>query len=275
MPIITSNTALIKTQEYLSKLRVVSEETKNDRLIYQFTEGMYDLGLWDSMICWPLRSEQNAGTGTTAYSLGGLGTFDGTLVNGPTWGVDGITFGGVTQYIEYAPQFPVDFTKGGYSVHAAISLMGVAVIDFGVGGDRFDIFSSTGVELANVYTNGVYGGTSYTLQSRNYDGNRYFRASANYTNTPVTGNTAYGWNAETRILQSDGSDLNMGSEPTAVQSNGNYTIRTRGRTNSTASATSRVSYLMAFSPNIGMTSSRMTAIYNLAKQTLGQGLGLP
>jgi hypothetical protein len=57
-----------------------------------FVRGVKDLGLWESMVCWPLRSEQNAGTGTTAYSLGGLGTFDGTLTNGPTWGVDGVTF---------------------------------------------------------------------------------------------------------------------------------------------------------------------------------------
>jgi hypothetical protein len=56
-----------------------------------FVRGVKDLGLWESMVCWPLRSTQNAGTGTTAYSLGGLGAFDGTLTNGPTWGVDGLT----------------------------------------------------------------------------------------------------------------------------------------------------------------------------------------
>ncbi|NBW19865.1 MAG: hypothetical protein EBR82_69015 [Caulobacteraceae bacterium] len=56
-----------------------------------FVRGVKDLGLWESMVCWPLRSSQNAGTGTTAYSLGGLGTFNGTLTNGPTWGVDGVT----------------------------------------------------------------------------------------------------------------------------------------------------------------------------------------
>jgi hypothetical protein len=59
-----------------------------------FVRGVKDLGLYESMVCWPLRSSQNAGTGTTAYSLGGLGTFDGTLTNGPTWGADGIDFDG-------------------------------------------------------------------------------------------------------------------------------------------------------------------------------------
>jgi hypothetical protein len=67
--------------------------------INAFVVGVKALGLWNTMVCWPLRSSQNAGTGSTAYSLGGLGTYNGTLVNGPTWGVDGITTNGVAQYI--------------------------------------------------------------------------------------------------------------------------------------------------------------------------------
>ena len=60
--------------------------------INHFVKGVKKLNLYSSMVCWPLRSTQNAGTGSTAYSLGGLGTYNGTLVNGPTWGADGITF---------------------------------------------------------------------------------------------------------------------------------------------------------------------------------------
>lgn len=58
----------------------------------KFVKGVKSLGLWDSIVFWPLRSSQNSGTGTTAYSLGGLGTYNGTLINGPTWGVDGVNF---------------------------------------------------------------------------------------------------------------------------------------------------------------------------------------
>lgn len=60
--------------------------------IQKFVQGVKDLGLWDDMACWPLRSAQNAGNGNTVYSLGGLGTFNGTRVNEPTWGADGIDF---------------------------------------------------------------------------------------------------------------------------------------------------------------------------------------
>jgi hypothetical protein len=64
-----------------------------------FVRGVKDLGLWESMACWPLRSAQNAGTGTTAYSLGGLGSYDGTLVNGPSWGTNGVDMGASNQKI--------------------------------------------------------------------------------------------------------------------------------------------------------------------------------
>jgi hypothetical protein len=60
--------------------------------INHFVKGIKRLGLWDDMVCWPLRSAQNAGTGSTAYSLGGLGTYNGTLVNSPTWTADGMEF---------------------------------------------------------------------------------------------------------------------------------------------------------------------------------------
>ena len=57
-----------------------------------FVRGMKTLGLWQNMVSWPMRSYQNAGTGSTVYSLGGLGVYDGSMINSPTWGTDGITF---------------------------------------------------------------------------------------------------------------------------------------------------------------------------------------
>lgn len=67
--------------------------------INAFVKGVKDLGLWSSMVSWPMRSNQNKGSGTTAYSLGGAGTYNGTLVNGPTWGSSGIFFDGSNDVI--------------------------------------------------------------------------------------------------------------------------------------------------------------------------------
>ena len=74
--------------------------------INTFVRGIKSLGLYNNMVAWPLRSTQNAGTGVTAYSLGGLGSYNGTLTNSPTWGTSGIAFNGTTQYI------PTTFTTG-------------------------------------------------------------------------------------------------------------------------------------------------------------------
>jgi hypothetical protein len=237
--------------------------------INHFVKGIKKLGLYSSMVCWPLRSTQNAGTGLTAYSLGGLGTYNGTLVNGPTWGADGISFGGNTQRIEYSPQFAVDFTEGGYSVHAVWSALGISIAD---SEGAFVLFGSTGLELQNAITTGVAGGTTWQPQSRNYNGNRYFSFSPSL---PISGNVGYGWNADTLTMQTSGSDITTSNIVSSTPANGNYTLQTAGRNNTTAAATSRVSYLLAFQPNIGMTAQKMQDIYSLAKQTLGLGLGLP
>jgi hypothetical protein len=55
-----------------------------------FIRGMKALGLYQNMVAWPMRSYQNAGTGSTVYSLGGLGIYNGNMVNSPAWGRDGI-----------------------------------------------------------------------------------------------------------------------------------------------------------------------------------------
>lgn len=90
-----------------------------------FVKGIKRLGLWDDMICWPLRSAQNAGTGSTAYSLGGLGAYNGTLVNGPTWGADGISFTGSSQSVSLPliSIASVISSSGGYSSFSVIDFI--------------------------------------------------------------------------------------------------------------------------------------------------------
>jgi len=65
-----------------------------------FVKGIKDLGLYNSMVCYPLRSAQNSPSGNTIYSLGGLGIFNGTLVNNPTRASDFMVFSDVTKYME-------------------------------------------------------------------------------------------------------------------------------------------------------------------------------
>ena len=48
--------------------------------------------LWDYARFYPMKSAQNAGSGSTVYGLGGLTSNNMTLVNSPTWGSEGVTF---------------------------------------------------------------------------------------------------------------------------------------------------------------------------------------
>lgn len=58
--------------------------------INKFVVGVKRMGLWNSMVCWPMRSIYNAGTGSTVYSLGGLGIYNGTINNSMPWSRIGI-----------------------------------------------------------------------------------------------------------------------------------------------------------------------------------------
>jgi len=69
------------------------------RQLNQFVISIKKMKLWYNMVCWPLRANQNAGTGLTAYSLGGLTKPNGTLTNGPIWANNGIIFDGTNDYI--------------------------------------------------------------------------------------------------------------------------------------------------------------------------------
>ena len=68
--------------------------------INDFVLGIKDLGLYNNMVSWPLRSAQNAGTVATAYSLGGLGTYNFTLNNSPSRDANGITLNGTNQWAD-------------------------------------------------------------------------------------------------------------------------------------------------------------------------------
>ena len=108
-------------QGYLNVCNITSATPRQQ--IRDFSKGINDLGLWNSMVCWPLRSSQNYGSGTTAFSLGGLGTFNGTLTNGPTWGDDGVTFDASTKHINVPSAVGVfNNQSAGWSVTAAIDI---------------------------------------------------------------------------------------------------------------------------------------------------------
>lgn len=224
--------------------------------INDFVKGIKDLGLWSSMVSWPLRSSQNAGTGTTAYSLGGLGTYNGTLTGGPTWGTDGISFDGTDDYL------PTGITSG-FS--------------------QFSIFS-----IAKPDTTA---GVMYELSKDDVASNREFGILAtlggfiqgflwNPTNSIVVGPAA--GTIFRSVCQRASSSINKlrrnneadasGTTGTLAQFSANLTIGARaGGGGNYFDGTISASILF----NTAISDSNASSVYSLYKTTLGQGLGLP
>jgi len=85
---------------YFDRAGVTDATAKSQ--INGFVMGMKDLGLYNNMVSWPLRSAQNAGTGATAYSLGGLGIFDGTKTADISWQSNGLLANTASQNVSFS-----------------------------------------------------------------------------------------------------------------------------------------------------------------------------
>jgi len=221
--------------------------------INAFVRGVKALGLWNNMVCWPLRSSQNAGFGSTAYSLGGLGTFNGTLVNAPGWTADGLTATTTNSYVQ--TQLPITLSTIG-----AFSVVGVGNI----------------VEGVNKRLVGSNGSTAY-LFSTSSTNNPYslFDGINTVAVTNSTNNTQSRWVALTKNNSLTfegyvGSDAGLTRTVASLRaSSDNLALF-----GSNGTSLAGVYPFFAFA-NVQMLSEQNAALYSLYKSTLGAGLGLP
>ena len=237
--------------------------------INDFVIGAKSLGVWDNMVCWPLRSSQNAGTGTTAYSLGGLGTFNGTLTNGPTWGADGMTFNNASvQYISTSCAYnPATLSTGFLSVINQTETPNFA--------NAREICGNRSVAASLLFKN-TNGTQDITL----------FDSAGDHNNAQVTSRISYvagrqfagGFidsatrqffnqlNAVTATATSVGGTITSGSSYFQIARGGVYgTART---------FTGEISFVGLLRQQT-ITSANIEACRTLYKSTLGTGLGLP
>lgn len=224
-----------------------------------FVKAVKRLGLWNSMVCWPLRSTQNAGTGSTAYSLGGYGTYNGTLVNGPTWGVDGITFASASsQQITAAISSPSPITNksiiANFNPTTADQWTGIAgfiptpaYTDVSIARNSTGNF---GLALAGSAGNGAV-----ATQPAPTVTSTYLHASHSARNVTVVKNGTSTTTGTFTIDPRTASNFGIGTVESGFPFNG----------------------LVSFAALISGASAGTQAatLYALYKSTLGQGLGLP
>ncbi len=229
-----------------------------------FVKGVKELGLWNSMVCWPLRRSQNSGT-NTAYSLGGLGTYNGTLVNSPTWGSTGLTVSGHTQGVE------ITVTPTSMPEIALFSVGAVASVADPTHNLALMAWSSFGGSQngANLRASEFFDDIGIVHQTATPTIASVLCAnSTNFFGYSVSANAT-----DMRVKRFPATQ----SATTALAGSGNFTNTNplyigRRLVSTSGSFGGTVSIATLFTKDIRGNWDRL---YTLYKQTLGQGLGLP
>jgi hypothetical protein len=227
-----------------------------------FVKGIKDLGLWDSMVAWPLRSSQNAGTGTTAYSLGGLGIYNGTLVNGPTWGADGILF-------DAASNTHITTTLDVQNLRKFTALVATE--------QRAQVGSSDSMIAA---WNSVTAASQYFIMRKTATTiiNGIVRSGAATRSLPIAGQSAnwrlYGWGTQgsNTVLTTGGTQIV--SQAFLPDETGSQTLNIGILSKPNNAPYDGKIALAMFYKDSEITTAQQLSVYNLYKQTLGIGLGL-
>ena len=252
---ISPNKWELDVQGYLNVCNITSATPRKQ--IRDFAAGVNDLGLWTSMVCWPLRSSQNYGSGTTAFSLGGLGTFNGTLVDGPTWGADGLTnsAGVVTASV------PFSTTHSGLVVFNQSTTAGVQA-PLVVGG--WPLNASASDRRTNFRTDNNWFG---------YDGTNFTNHAFGPSSLNAFRMAGYGIVSSATLLGYNNGVTSTVSSSTANISGGSPLNNVYLMNHSLTGGQAMVG-VMAFGSafNVQLTSPQNTALYTLYKDTLGQGL---
>jgi hypothetical protein len=264
----------VNTYRSLSGFNPITNSEAAD--IDNFVIGLKDLGLWNAMVCWLLRSQHNIGAGTTVLSLGSLGgsNSNGIMVNSPTWSLSGITFGG-TVANSARINLPIGLKD---QISYSGSIFGCVNYQAGVIEDNnFAIFlwadSDGDPTFPSIMVNQQTSQGVVPVVTRN--STRYFqttRGGAFSTGfSTVAGNFEINAQSNYRNGVLIGRESNLGtinpaSRPIAAGGcfigRGNYV--TGGVTVSISLVTAKI-----------LTNSEMTSLHNLYKATVGKGLGLP
>jgi hypothetical protein len=236
---------------------VVTSLTDSRRLISDFVRGIKSLGLWNSMVCWPLRSSQNASTTLTARSLGGLGTFDGTIagVSASNWLSNGLDLPNDTGQIifQQMSDFSSGITTG--SVHSVYSLAR----------------QHRGIDFASVLAG------SAGLWAPWQDNAIYWDCMGGSLRLSIGSgalvNTYYMWSGS-----SNGSSIFRNSTPLATGGPvGNLADTFTSIRFGNTSGINRFNGIASFVYILrsGLTQSQVASFYSQYRSTLGLGLGLP
>jgi hypothetical protein len=284
MPTTRQYTFDIDTKRYLNRVNTyrllngLPNITNGDAVdIDNFIIGLKDLGLWNAMVCWLLRSQHNIGTGSTVLSLGSLGKSnnDGIMLNAfSTWGTNGITFGG-TVANSARINLPADIR---FQISYSASIFGCLNYQSGVIEDNnlavflwrdadndptFPTIQINQQASAGIVSSVNRNSTRYEINRGGVFSNGYSTVAASFE---VNAQSSYKNGSflarETNLGTINPASGSISTTPNCYIGRGNYV--TGGVTLSISLVAAKV-----------LTNSEMTSLHNLYKATIGKGLGLP
>lgn len=246
----------------------------------KFIVGIKKLGLWNSMVCWPMRSIHNAGRGSTVYSLGGLGTFNGSLQNSPVWNSDGsgIFFDQVVNY----KRVDIPVTTTGWTQASIggvfrstnllpftllVTLDNANTVNDATAKLALSLFQPNGQTI--IRSQGLTGGdlSRYARITPNPtpSGYNYYFGQTNNIYDPVNGNYFIQQNNSTGNTQEGTGTLPYNSSGTS-----SFLFNTYG---TTATRADTAAFAVIFRRTLGLSTSNL--FKQLFRQTIGSGLNLP
>ena len=246
----------------------------------KFIVGIKKLGLWSSMVCWPMRSIHNAGRGSTLYSLGGLGIFNGTLQNSPVWNSDGsgIFFDQVVNYKRVdIPVRTTGWTQASLcgvfrSTNTLPFTLLVTLDNVNTQNDAtaklaLSIFQSNG--QTTIRSNDLTGGNASRFcritPGPTPSGYNYYFGQTNNIYNPVNGNYFIQQNNSTGNTQEG-----TGVLPYLSTGTNSFLFNTYG---TTATRADTAAFAVIFRRTLGLNTSNL--FKQLFRQTIGSGLNLP
>lgn len=233
--------------------------------VSDFVKGLKILNLWGTIVFWPLRSNQNAGSGTRVYSLGGLGVYDGTMNGTISWQPNGIFYPNDNTYKFIRTAFTMAFDSANSSFAVGALTPTASTV-------RRYIGAPSGAP--SPLTVGVSANTTTMLNidvwSESVGTNLSFSRNLSIFNW-----LGISWNYATSSNNINGQvNSTFQTSSRASSSTGKQGWTIGGGQHVTDNFTGTMSIAIYF-PIIDVSQADKLLLYNLYKSTLGKGLNLP
>jgi hypothetical protein len=262
-----------ETKQYLRRLYAHGRELAPADVadIDNFVKGLKQLNLWHNMVCWPMRSIHNVGSGSRLLSLGGFGNKDGNMINSPVWSSEGLnTFDGLSQRVDT----PIIYQE---NRNNTLIFMGSLTPTSSTGRRIFatpSFFNTTPLYIL-VITN-----TTNSFRNSKFLGGPYvsvsLAATVNYNNTiPLSGYNFYAASLNTGETTSNWLSIRNDQTGTANWSNppASYPLAILAGQTVQDHWTGTASFAAYY--NNTLNAGQLQNLRTVIKTTIGKGLNLP